>query len=129
MKTLTVKQPWASLIIEGYKRFEFRTWKSNYRGEFLIHAGKTLDKEAFERFKDLLPEELPLGKIIGKVTLVDCIKCDKEFKEKCLKENNRVYEKSSFQERYAFQLDNVVKFDKYIEASGKLSFWEFNIEE
>ena len=33
MKVLTIKQPWASLIMLGYKRFEFRSWKTNYRGE------------------------------------------------------------------------------------------------
>lgn len=54
MKVLTIKQPWASLIIEGYKRFEFRSWKTNYRGELLIHAGKSIDKEAYERLKGYL---------------------------------------------------------------------------
>lgn len=28
MKVLTIKQPWASLIMLGYKRFEFRGWKT-----------------------------------------------------------------------------------------------------
>ncbi len=40
MKVLTIKQPYASLIAEGIKEYEFRTWKTNYRGEFLVHAGK-----------------------------------------------------------------------------------------
>ena len=61
MKVLTIKQPWASLIIEGYKRFEFRSWKTNYRGELLIHAGKSIDKEAYERLKGYLKE------ILGKI--------------------------------------------------------------
>ena len=43
MKILTLKQPWATLVAEGYKKYEFRTWKTNYRGEILIHAGKGLD--------------------------------------------------------------------------------------
>ena len=30
MKVLTIRQPWATLIIEGYKRFEFRSWKTNW---------------------------------------------------------------------------------------------------
>ena len=29
MKVLTLKQPWASLIVEGYKEYEFRSWKTN----------------------------------------------------------------------------------------------------
>ena len=27
MKVLTIKQPWATLIMQGYKRFEFRSWQ------------------------------------------------------------------------------------------------------
>ena len=46
MKALTIKQPWATLIIQGDKRFEFRSWQTKYRGELLIHAGKGIDKEA-----------------------------------------------------------------------------------
>ncbi len=43
MKALTVKEPWASLIVQGFKKYEFRSWKTNYRGKVLIHAG--LSKE------------------------------------------------------------------------------------
>lgn len=28
MKAITIKQPWATLIAEGYKEYEFRTWKT-----------------------------------------------------------------------------------------------------
>ena len=43
MKVLTIKQPFASLIANGYKEYEFRTWKSSYRGELYIHAGNSLE--------------------------------------------------------------------------------------
>ena len=49
MKVITIKQPWASLIAYGYKRYEFRSWKTNYRGPIYIHAGKGTDKSN-ERF-------------------------------------------------------------------------------
>ena len=86
MKVLTIKQPWATLIMQGNKRFEFRSWQTKYRGELLIHAGKGIDKEAVKRLANYLPQELPQGEILGKVTLVDCIKMTHEFKEKLLKE-------------------------------------------
>ena len=127
MKVLTIRQPWATLIILGYKRFEFRSWQAKYRGEILIHAGKTVDKEAMNRLKEFLPEELPFGKILGKATITDCIKCDENFKEMCLKENSKVYEKSTFIEKYAFKLENIEKFEAPIEAKGKLSFWEYDL--
>ena len=67
MKVLTIKQPWATLIMEGYKRFEFRSWQTKYRGDLLIHAGKGVDREAVSRLKKYMPEELPKGKILGRV--------------------------------------------------------------
>ena len=45
MKVLTVKQPWASLIVNEHKKYEFRSWKTKYRGKILIHAGKSLEKD------------------------------------------------------------------------------------
>ena len=44
MKTLTIKQPWATLIMQQDKRFEFISWQTKYRGDLLIHAGKEIDK-------------------------------------------------------------------------------------
>ena len=52
MKVLTIKEPWASLIINGYKEFEFRSFKTNYRGKILIHAGLTLEKNNAMKFND-----------------------------------------------------------------------------
>ena len=127
MKALTIKQPWATLIIQGNKRYEFRSWKTNYRGDLLIHAGKGIDKEAVERLKDYLPKELPKGKILGQVTLVDCIKCEQKFREELKKENKDIYSKSIFKEEYAWKVENIKKFDKPIEANGKLSLWEYDI--
>jgi len=41
MKVITIKQPWDSLIVEGYKEYEFRTWNTKYRGdnEVIDHVG------------------------------------------------------------------------------------------
>lgn len=128
MKVLTIKQPWATLIMQGDKRFEFRSWQTKYRGELLIHAGKGIDKEAIKRLSKYLPAELPLGKILGRVTLVDCIKMSPEFKEKLLKENTDIYTESSFKENYGWQINNVQVFDEPIEAKGHLSLWEYDIK-
>ena len=48
MKVITLKQPWATLVAEGIKTWEFRSWRYNYRGEILIHAGASVDKEAMK---------------------------------------------------------------------------------
>ena len=127
MKTLTIKQPWATLIIQQDKRFEFRSWQTKYRGDLLIHAGKEIDKEATKRLAKYIPKNMPTGKILGKVRLVDCIKMSPEFKEILLKENKDIYTESSFRENYGWQLENVEVFDDPIEAKGKLSLWDFEI--
>ncbi len=128
MKVLTIKQPWATLIMQENKRFEFRSWQTKYRGELLIHAGKGIDKEAVKRLANYLPKELPQGKILGKVTLVDCINITPEFKEELLKENSDIYTKSSFQENYGWQLEDVHVFDEPIDAKGHLSLWVYDLE-
>lgn len=76
MKALSIQQPWAWAIIHG-KPVENRNWHTNYRGEFLIHAGKKIDKSAYEFIEDLLkmkiPAGLPTGGIVGKSEIIDCV--------------------------------------------------------
>ena len=43
-----------------------------------------------KRLAKYIPKDMPSGKILGKVILVDCIKCDDDFKGKCLKENKDI---------------------------------------
>lgn len=80
-----------------------------------------------ERLEKYIPEDMPTGKILGKVTLVNCIKKSPEFKEILLKENKGIYTDSSFKEIYGWQLKNVEVFDEPIEAKGKLSLWEYEM--
>lgn len=129
MKVLTIKQPWATLIMQGDKRFEFRSWQTKYRGDLLIHAGKGIDKEAMKRLAKYLPAEIPFGKILGKVTLVDCVKMCLEFKDMLLKENPDIYTKSSFQENYGWQVENVKVFNEPIDVKGHLSLWEYEVDD
>lgn len=128
MKCITIKQPFASLIAEGLKEYEFRTWRTNYRGEILIHAGKTIDKKAMEKF-ERYNLKYPTGCIIAKADLTDCIKVDDEFK-KVLKEENELVYSGVLNDKdcteFGFKLENVEKI-KNIEVNGKLSLWEYNI--
>lgn len=127
MKTLTIKQPFATLIVEGLKEYEFRTWKTNYRGEILIHAGKAVDKKAMKKY-EYLGLEYPKGCIIGKATITDCIKIDDDAR-KILKEKNSIIYSNIIDNKdwngYGFKLENVEKLEN-IEVCEKLSFWEFD---
>jgi ASCH domain len=72
---LTVRQPWASLIIEGTKDVENRGWSTYHRGPLIIHAGNALDREALAKHRRLLQhaDSLPHGCLLGTVDLVDCV--------------------------------------------------------
>jgi hypothetical protein len=43
MKVISIRQPWASLIVIGAKDVENRTWPTRYRGPVLIHASQRAD--------------------------------------------------------------------------------------
>jgi activating signal cointegrator 1 len=85
MKCISVVQPWATLIILGAKRYETRSWASQFRGQLAIHASTKFPQRA----RDLCNEEpfrsalrrggfmtaadLPRGLIIGTVQLARCL--------------------------------------------------------
>ena len=124
MKVLTIREPWATLIVDGYKKYEFRTWKTNYRGKILIHAGMNLEKDMLERFKDY-NLKCSKGAIIGEATLVDCILVNKEFEKELLEIDNIVYGRSTHKMKYAWKLDNIIKYDNPIFVKGKLGLWNY----
>ena len=80
MKALSIRQPWAWLIVHGHKPVENRTWSTSHRGELLIHAGKAFDAdglaivlEAFPHMSGVLPQQFDLGGIVGTAQLLDCV--------------------------------------------------------
>ena len=127
MKVLTIRQPWASLIVNGYKKYEFRSWKTNYRGKILIHAGINADKDTLDKFKDYDIECIK-GAIIGECMITDCILVDKDFNDKLREMDSLVYI-GNHVDSYAWKLDNVIKYDKPIYCKGKLGFWNYDVEE
>lgn len=84
IKCLTLKQPWASLVVEGHKEIETRSWETKYRGELYIHASSKfyfgdLELCRIDRFfKEAIPDPTKVitGAILGKVTLVDCVRTE-----------------------------------------------------
>lgn len=127
MKVLTIKQPWAELIINGYKKYEFRGWKTKYRGKILIHAGMSLEKDMMIRFKDY-NLDYTLGAIIGEADLVDCILVDKKFNEELRNIDPIVYGRSNHVENYAWKLENIIKYDEPIPCKGQLGLWNYDVD-
>ena len=127
MKVITIKQPWASLIAKGYKEYEFRTWKTKYRGDILIHAGKEIDKEALKRFEKY-NLEYPQGCIIAIAKITDCIPVDEKFLSIMISKNKDVYKGMKNylgKNGYGFKLEDVEEIIP-IKINGKLSLWEYD---
>jgi hypothetical protein len=72
---LSLKQPWATLLVHGHKNIEIRRWPTARRGPILIHAARVSDErpEAWARVPEELLETAQLtGGIIGEGNLVGC---------------------------------------------------------
>lgn len=130
MKAITIKQPFASLIAAGLKEYEFRTWKTAYRGGLLIHAGKTIDKEAMKKF-ERLGLSYPLGCIIAKASLTDCVKVTDDVRAELRRKNALVYSGTTENlqwDGYGFKLENIQRMEP-VPASGMLGLWEYDLQE
>ena len=133
MKTLSIQQPWASLIVAGIKDVENRTWKTPYRGKLLIHASsKKVPKSIYDKlplewgnlifnaeYMGNIPNlnELPTSAIVGYVDLTDCVG-----------ETESIWDAGP--DCTKFVLKNAFMFDEPIrDVKGKLNIFEYPIEE
>lgn len=85
MKALSIRQPWAWLILNAGKDIENRDWPTSFRGRFLIHASKGMTRDEYENglltLEDIdsriqLPpfEKLERGGIVGTAMLTACVR-------------------------------------------------------
>ena len=70
MHAITIRQPWAELIVRGEKDVENRSWRTHHRGALLIHAGAQAYREFFAEHG--VPDDAERSAIIGIVEVVDC---------------------------------------------------------
>jgi predicted transcriptional regulator len=118
MKALSLKQPFAELVVSGKKTIELRKWNTKFRGEFLVHASKSVDKTAMARFGFT---DLPIGAIVGKAVLLDVKKYTDEFSHLSDKDKHL----ASFEwGTYGFILENAERMPN-ISCKGSLGFWDF----
>ena len=126
MKVLSIKEPWASLIMNGTKKIETRSWKTKYRGEIYIHASLSKTKitkpEVYELIKDM---NFKCGYIICKCNLVDCIYMTDEYVNDMKINHYEEYICGHYEVgRYAWIVEDV-KVIEPIEAKGKLGLWNY----
>jgi hypothetical protein len=136
MKAISLLQPWASLVVMGVKTIETRSWGTKYRGPILIHAsiGKAGNIFADELlFKKYIPDfkQLPFGAIIGQVTITNVIRIESlNLTDDLI--NKLTMEEKAFGDytegRYAWLLEDYIKFKTPIPARGTLNIWEYPAE-
>lgn len=85
MLALSIRQPWAWLILHAGKPVENRDWPTRVRGRILIHASKGMTRSEYDdacRFAHRLgvntnliplPRDIERGGIVGSIELVDCV--------------------------------------------------------
>lgn len=128
MKALTISQPYASLIADGEKWIENRTWSTNYRGPLAIHAGlgsRYLSKTELA--------EYPTGLVIAIADLTACVNVEE------IRERNNIpipipgtditWLEASLHEHtegpFCWVLENVRKIEP-VRATGKQGLWEWD---
>ena len=130
-KVLSLIEPYATLIKNGVKTIETRSWKTNYRGKLYIHASATKIPKEYEKNKELMSlvdiNNLNYGNIICSCELVDCIKMTDEFINDIKNNRKNEYITGIYDNgRYAWILENIEQLDVPIKAKGKLNIWDFN---
>jgi len=122
MKALSIRQPWAWLIVHAGKNIENRMWRTTFRGRVLIHASKGMTRaeydaacwfmgeQGIDHTKLPLFDQLPRGGIIGEAEIVDCVR-----------KSNSPW----FQGPFGFVLHNVKPLP-FRPCKGSLGF--FNVE-
>ena len=139
MRVLSLRQPYACLVVHFQKLIENRTWNTRFRGEFLIHAAKGMTRREFDEAylfaADVLGADLPheakfrsmlrFGGIVGHARLVDVV-------PPCGGAGGRCHCKAALSfgrswhmpEQFGFVLEDVVPLP-FRPCKGHLGFFEF----
>lgn len=124
MKALTIKQPWAQLIMHAGKDIENRQWYTSVRGRIAVTASAKLNKHELhdacdfmrgwmprfsERIFSAEAQGYPVGCILGTVEIVGCVKHS---------------ESPWFVGDYGFLLRKPMVLKSPIPVKGALGFWD-----
>ena len=111
MRAITVRQPWAHLIVTGRKSVEHRSWRTHHRGPLLIHAAK---QERGRGSAELAPGSVS-NAVVGVVELADCVRDDLPGAD-------------PDEGRYYWVLINPRVFVSPLPAHGKVGLFQVSVE-
>jgi hypothetical protein len=125
MKALSLRQPWAALVVTGKKSIEIRTWKPRklrLPQSILVHASKKVDDEMLDAFG--MPVDLPKGAILGEVLMTEVVQYNTrdewldDLKKHCDGPDG------FRQGLYGFVLERPTEYVEPIPCKGRLSFFD-----
>ena len=133
---LSVRQPYAELIVRGIKRYEARTWEPRWLGgAILIHASQSLaagwrgNKWILAGLKraGILPEDVPTlsrSALIGAVDVVGFLNATRYARKVVPVFQRRLcYTSDPDGDFLLWKLRNAVAFERPIRSDGKLGLW------
>ena len=115
MKAISLKQPWANLVIDGKKTLETRIWQTYYRGELVICSSSKPDLATVHPNED----RNPMGYALGTVELIDIVKMNINHEKDAM---CKLYKGA-----YAWILKNPRKFKTPIKVKGQLNIFDIEI--
>ena len=152
MKALTLHEPWAWLVMRGWKEVETRSWSTDYRGPLAIHAGRKRDVDgamlhlrmnSVRGCPQIIPpfEDLPFGCIVATCQLAACVPAHQveyydDRRRPYAKDPKRPFEPVHGWDcerlfgnytpgRFAWILRDVVPVDPPIDAHGWQRLWNW----
>lgn len=121
MRALTIRQPWAELIIGGRKRYELRSRRTHIRGRIWMHAGRTVEDADAER-AGLDPTSLPRGVLLGTAELVGCSPFTPEMADEMRRA--RIYFGDWEDNLFAWEMSSPRRLPEPIPWKGSLSWFD-----
>lgn len=116
MLALSVKQPWATWILE-WRDVETRSWPTKHRGPLLICSSKTIDQAAVDAHPELLLKyNYPVGAALGTVDVVGCRLMRREDEQQALFEYDPT--------RWVWMLRGRRKLERTFPVKGMLGLFE-----
>ena len=126
-----MRQPWAYLIVAGYKPVENRTWNTSYRGQLLIHASQAVDPDDFPMQREwireagiVIPEDLPRGAIVGSVNLSGVVGQQRDNSGTTTGQDGTTAS-PWFEGPYGFLMTDPVEFAEPIQWRGRLGIRDY----
>jgi len=130
-------QPWAQLVALKAKRYETRSWTTNYRGPLAIHSSLEFTKSSralcrCEPFASALlgNEDLPLGCIVAICDLAAVVPTSADEGSLFGDPNDFPESEQPFGDfspgRFAWLLQNVRALESPIPARGARSLWDWD---